>query len=375
MIKKITVIIFLLFIYIMTVFSLVKKDNSFSSSENRILQQRPVFTFDSFFKGEYTKVYEKYVQDQFPEREAFVSGKIYTELTMGRTEIKNIIFAEDNYLIEDHKKTEYESETAKKNKEAIISFSDRMVKNLGVSHVSIIIAPTSQSILRDKLPILSNVYNQKEYIDSISENIKKGVFIDVYSALKEHSDEYIYYKTDHHWTTYGAYLAYVKWCETKNIKPNKKEDYKIEKVSDEFLGTIYSKLNILTEKDVIETYSLPDFDGKIDVDMGYKKMETLFDKSYLEQKDKYGVFLGGNKGIITIRQNNKTANNLIIIKDSYGNCFAPLITDKFDNIYIIDLRYFKMNIDKFILENKGTDVMMIYNCQTLTSDVNIGRLK
>ncbi len=379
MAKKITVVLFLLMIYGMTIFSFVKKEDKYSETENRPLKKMPVFSVDAFFSGDFSEDYEEYIKDQFPIRDEFVALKTYCEIGLGKTRIKDIFLGKDSYLIENHKKEDYESEYALKNKDAIISFVNRWTTNLGEDKVSVLIVPTAQSILTDKLPDFASVYDQKEYINLFSKDISENVLIDVYSKLSEKKNDYIYYKTDHHWTTYGAYLAYEKWCEVKGYESHDRADYNIEEASNEFLGTIHSKLNITTKADTIEFYSLKDYNLSVVYNMSGVETDTLFAKSYLNSKDKYSSFLGGNPGVVEIKSKDYKETDsdrvLLLVKDSYANCFAPLIADMYDKIYIVDLRYFKMKIDKFIEDYNVTDIMLLYNVDTLTSNKDIERIK
>lgn len=252
------------------------------------------------------------------------------------------------------------------------------------------VVPTAQTILTDKLPLFAQCYNQNEYIDSIKKGLKENVFVDVSKVLKEHKDEYIYYRTDHHWTGYGAYLAYESWCRLKNLEPYAKEELNIDTVTEDFLGTIHSKINISHKPDAIEIYSVKDYNTKAVYNMQNTK-DTLFDKTFLKGKDKYGVFFGGNQGIVEITDNmhmtvtdgrlkenynqDKNEDILLIIKDSYANCFAPMTAGMFDRIYVVDLRYFNMKPDVFMEMYGVTDVLLLYNADTLTDDVYISRVK
>ena len=261
---------------------------------------------------------------------------------------------------------------------------------LGEEHTSVMVVPTAQTVLTDKLPLFAQCYNQQEYIDTIKNGLNKKVFVDVSQVLKDHSHEYIYYRTDHHWTSYGAYLAYEKWCQQKSLVPNAKEDFNIDTVADDFLGTIHSKINISHKTDTIEIYSVKDYNTKAVYNM-QKTEDTLFNKAFLEGKDKYGVFFGGNQGIVEITDNihmtvtdskldenynqDKSEKILLIIKDSYANCFAPMAAGMFDRIYVVDLRYFNMKPDTFMEMYGVTDVLLLYNADTLTDDVYISRVK
>lgn len=388
--KIITVVLFLAFIFGFFCYTLVKPDDLYSETENRTLAERPKLDTESFFSGQFMEDYEAYIQDQFPLRTQLVALKNYAELAMGKKELNGIFLCKDDYLIENHKKEDYETERAKKNSEAIISAGNRWTEMLGEEHTSVMVVPTSQSVLTDKLPLFAQCYNQNEYIDTIKNGLKENVFVDVSQVLKEHKDEYIYYRTDHHWTGYGAYLAYERWCQLKGLRPYAKENFNIDTVTEDFLGTIHSKINISHKPDTIEIYSVKDYNTKAVYNMQNTK-DTLFDETFLKGKDKYSVFFGGNQGIVEITDDmhmtvtdsrlkenynqDKSEDILLIIKDSYANCFAPMTVGMFDRIYVVDLRYFNMKPDVFMEMYGVTDVLLLYNADTLTDDVYIARVK
>lgn len=388
--KIITIGIFLSFIYIFYIWCMVKTQDNYSETEKRSLAQKPEFSMEEFMDGKYSTDYEAYVKDQFPERDAFVSMKNSTEILMGKTLLKGVFIGKDGYLIENHGEKTYHTERAEKNANAVISAANRWSETLGDDHVSVMIVPTSQTVMKDKLPSLALVYDQTEYIDTIADGLKDGLLVDVNSVLSNHSDEYIYYKTDHHWTTYGAFLAYREWCESKGLTPYTEDELSITSVTEDFMGTIYNKLNIFTDKDTIEIYEPANITTQAVFNLTEKK-DTLFDIACLESRDKYSVFLGGNPGILEITDDkhetvsdkhigeslnqNKSERILMILKDSYANCFTPMTQGMFDRVYVIDLRFFNMKIDTFVEKYGITDVLLLYNADTLATDVNVSRIK
>lgn len=371
----VTVIIFLFLIGIFTAASLIKKDTGFSETENRVLTEKPQFSAESLFDGSYTSKYQEYVRDQFPFRNTFVALRNYCEATIGKKEINNVLLAKDDYYIEDHSRENYESEIADTNLNALKSFCSRYEKSLGDSHVSAMIVPTAQSVLTNKFKTGMYAYNQNEYLTKIKEEIGKNIYIDTYNMLKEHSTENIYYKTDHHWTTYGAYLAYNCWAKQKNIEGYSLEDIDKKEVSKEFYGTINSKLNMKMKADTILQYTVKNVDFTVDYNMGANVTDTFFFKEYLQEKDKYSYFLGGNPGLVDITSTNKNNRKLLIIKDSYANCITPVYAANFEKTYVVDLRFFNMSIDGFIEENQITDILVLYNVDSFATDKYVKRIK
>lgn len=371
----VTVIVFILMIGIFTLASLIKKDTGFSETENRVLTGKPEASVESLFDGTYMTSYQEYVRDQFPFRNTFVSLRNYCEAIIGKTQINNVLLAKDDYYIESHERTTYESETANTNLNALKSFCDRYKEKLGNSHISAMIVPTAQSVLTNKFRLGMYAYNQNEYLTKISDAVGKDVYIDTYDMLREHQQEDIYYRTDHHWTTYGAFLAYEMWTKQKQIEGYGIEDINKEEVSKEFYGTINSKLNMKMKPDTIFKYTVKNVEFTVDYNMGANVTDTFFFEENLKGKDKYSYFLGGNPGLVDITSTNKNNKKLLIIKDSYANCIAPVYAANFEKTYVVDLRFFNMSIDGFIEENQITDILVLYNVDSFATDKYVKRIK
>lgn len=371
----VTVVVFLMLIGIFTVASLIKKDTGFSETENRVLTGKPKISAESLFDGTYTTQYQEYVRDQFPFRNTFVSLRNYCEAIIGKKEINNVLLAKDDYYIESHERSNYESEIADINLNALKSFCNRYEEKLGSSHVSAMIVPTAQSVLTNKFTLGMYAYNQNEYLTKICDAVGEDIYINTYDMLREHNEEDIYYRTDHHWTTYGAFLAYDKWIKQKGIEGYRIDDIDKKEVSKEFLGTINSKLNMKMKADTILQYTVKNVDFTVNYNMGSNITDTFFFDEFLNGKDKYSYFLGGNPGLADIASSNKNNKRLLIIKDSYANCIAPVYAATFEKTYIVDLRFFNMNIDGFIEENQITDILVLYNVDSFATDKYVKRIK
>ncbi|MGL5086150.1 MAG: DHHW family protein, partial [Clostridium sp.] len=210
--KNMTVIIFVAMIFILSIINLIKTDRVFSESENRFLASKPKFTWESLFNKTYTSDVEKYITDQFIWRDIFVGMKTQTEYLLGKKDTNGVYFSKDNYLIEKHDTTSIDQDLLNRNIERLYDFIEATSNKLGNNNVSLMLVPTSSNILRDKLPNYATAFDEDKILNSIKENLHSGRFIDVRPLLNKSSDEYIYYKTDHHWTTLGAYYGYLAWC-------------------------------------------------------------------------------------------------------------------------------------------------------------------
>ena len=251
--NKCTTIIFILFIAIFFIISVVKKDTGFADTENRVLEQKPEFSMESLIEGMYTNSYQNYVRDQFPFRNEFVSMRNYIEKFMMKKEINGVLVCEDDYYIESHKRENYTDEQAVKNVNELETFVEKYSSMDTIKSISVEIVPTAQTVMTNKMTGTMYAFDQNEYISEIADKTGE-CFVDTFSVLKEHDDEYIYYKTDHHWTTYGAYLVYKEWATKNNLNPVEMEQIDVKTVTKDFLGTINNKLNLKMSTDTIESY-------------------------------------------------------------------------------------------------------------------------
>ena len=214
--RSLIAIVFLLFIAIMSISSILRKEKVFSEEENRNLSGKPEFSFGSLFKGSYTKNYESYISDQFPGRRFFVSIKAKTDRLMGKSKSNNVFIGKDNQLIEDFKERSKEETNEK-----ILTINEFVKRHENINTYFMLI-PTATEILKEKLPKYAPVDSQVEYMKYIQENLNSNIkFINSYNALINNRNEYLYYKTDHHWTSKGAYIAYVEFCKTIGMEPKK----------------------------------------------------------------------------------------------------------------------------------------------------------
>lgn len=372
--NKIKIIIFIMLIFCITIISIFSKEKNFSENENRYLAQKPKFTFKTFKNGTYAEEYEEYITDQFIFRDNWISIKTYTERAMLKQDINGVYFGKDGYLIE--KYTGFIEDQINKNINRLNDFIKIYSEKVGNNNVKAMIVPTASEVLKNKLPLFAYDNVQKEILDYIKSTLPNGSYIDLANYLEQYNDEYIYYKTDHHWTSLGAYYAYNKWIHEIGITPYEKEDFNIESVCNDFYGTIYSKVNVDIKPDTIDMYTLKNknINFILDYDLGDKITHSLYDFSQLEGKDKYAFFLGGNNGLVKIKTNIDNKRKLLIIKDSFANSFVPFSSNNFSEISLIDLRYFNLRISEYIDEEEFTDILFLYNSLNFSKDKNLIKL-
>lgn len=348
---------------------LPKKD--YSENENRHLEEFPEFSFEELKSGQYVQKLERYFTDHFLLRDSLMNMYATVQKTEGVSEINGVYLADDGYLIE--KNSEY------KNLDKISDNFNQLYKQAKDKNVnmSVMLVPTSITFNESLLPKNAFYYSQQEAIDTIKSKLSEEInFIEPFEKddngrFDEKYDMYqMFYKTDHHWTTYGAYFAYENYCKSLNLVPYKMDEYNIKVVSDSFYGTVFSKVNDMSVKpDEIVCFEK---DRNLNIMYQGGMSDSLYNESYLDQKDKYSFFLNNINDKIIIE--NKDVNNgkvLLVAKDSYANCFIPFLTDYYEKIIVLDTRYYMYGVSGLIEKENVTDILLLFNMNTIDTDAAI----
>ncbi len=364
--RNVLAIVFVIFIFGFFIINIFNKDMEFSNLENRSLAKMPTFKIDRLIEGRYTKNYEKYKNDQFFMRDTFIKLKSEIDVLLGKKENNNIYLCSDGYLIE--KFLEPNKESLEKNIRAINEFSNKHSE----IKINFMMIPNAISIYNEKLPRYVSESKQVEYINNFSNKLDRNIsFINPYNYFIENKEEEIFYRADHHWTTKGAYYGYLALCDKMNLKKNEESYYDIELVSNDFKGTLYSRsLFDINKEDEIKVYIPKNEDDEVIVNQLEEKkvIPSLYDSLKLGTNDKYGVFLGGNKPIIKIQTTAKYNKKLLLIKDSYANSIVQFLTPYFEEIVMVDPRYYYGDIEELIKEEKFSETLFLYNANTFFQD-------
>lgn len=345
-------------ILIFMVADFLTKDRLFSDTENRMLAQKPKLTSEGLVSGKYMEDYEAYVTDQFVARDTWVELKTRGDILLQKQEINGIYLGDDNYLIEQHLPQNVTQEQVDEKLELLEKLVDKY-------DAKVMLVPTADNILSDKLPDNAPYYDQTALLSRVKETVGEDNFINVYDTLKEHAKEEIYYKTDHHWTTLGAYYGYQAWKkQTGSASVVRFDINNMTTVSEDFLGTLHSRINLPHAEDEIRIFSETTLrEPKITYDL-VTTTNSYYEPKYLETKNKYGYFLDDNHAFIEIETGYRRGRELIVIKDSYANCMVPLLANHYDKIYMVDLRYYNGTlaglIDGYVTEK--TDMLVLYDC-------------
>lgn len=369
------IICFLLLIFGFTAWSLFKRDTAFSEKENRDLQQMPKPDLQDILDGTFAADYETYLSDQFPMRDGWIGVKTFAERAAGKQEVNNIYFADDDYLIETHRAVFY-GEQAQANIAYLADFVKTQREKKEGPDIKVLIAPNALDILEDKLPPFATAAEERAYLQQIREALPQGSFVDVQETLKDHAKEYLYYRTDHHWTTLGAWYAYETWAREAGLAYTPRGAYRREVLTQEFFGTVEAKVNTAVPGDTIEAW-IPAEQTEYTVTYNHNAegaKDTLYDRSFLDVRDKYAVFFGGNQPLTQIETKADSTRRLLVIKDSYANCFVPFAIQDFAQISMVDMRYFNERLSEYIQDNGFTDILFLYNAAGFAEDVSLAKL-
>ncbi|MBO4277929.1 MAG: hypothetical protein J5925_05995 [Clostridia bacterium] len=350
------------FIVIFDILWIILPKRDFSESENRMLASAPEITGDSLSEGGFGKGFESFIADRVPLRDTLVSLRTAEKRLLGANDNGGVYFGTDGYLF--LKPAEQNKESLARNLNAMDLFA---WDHNSASHYAAII-PNSCYVLSQKLPEYAEVPDQKAQLAEIAENLNDVKFIDVTGTLLAHKDEYIYYRTDHHWTTLGAYYTFCKVAESMGLDISE-VSYSSYDVSASFEGTLASKSGAHGVYDVISVCMPEGVMCRVDyVDAGKEPSGTVYDKSALETKDKYALFLGGNYPLVKITTSAESGRRLLLFKDSYANCFVQFLLPHFEEIIIVDPRYYYEDSSPLISRYGITDVLYLYNLDTFNTD-------
>ncbi len=359
-------LIFLAFIGAFFILNLVLPDRQFSEQENRYLQMRPEFSFKSLFSGDYTSKFETYTTDQFTFRDEWITLKAASELALGKQENNDVHLCENGTLIEGFKRPE--SSVLDSNMSAL----NTLVGNTDAK-VYFALIPDKSDLYSSLLP--KNVPNdsEKEVIDYCYGQ-SNATNVDIYSALSAHTDEYIFYRTDHHWTSLGAYYGLSALAESMGLPCPALDSYTDRHVvSEEFYGTTWSSSGFSwVDPDTMEIFvNAPESLKVTSYPQGSPVEGKLYDFSFLEKKDKYSMFMGGNCPMHVIETGNEDKPSLLILRDSYTDSLIPFLLDDFSEIHVLDLRYYRASLKAYIEQNNFDNVLVCYSVSNFCSDSNI----
>ena len=358
--NKIITSFFCLLLAVSALIGLLMPDRYYSEREKRTLTQKPKFTVANFISGEFSGELEKYLTDQVPLRDGWVTMKTYMELAIGKRESGGVYLCKDQYLMD--KFTAYSKKQLTANVEALAELQSKLAAE-GIA-MNTLLVPVAAQVLADKLPAYAPAADYAAIFQVLTD---AGVdTVNVWSTLAAHSGENIYYRTDHHWTSLGAYYAYCAW---RDIEPAAYE-WTQEILCGNFRGTTWNKVPLPTVPAEEITAWYKHINRSVSYNNGQYETDSIYERKYLSGSDQYAVFLNSNQAQTVIEGSGKNGK-LLLIKDSYGNTFSQFPVEDYAEVHVLDLRFFKGDVAEYARENGITDALVLYGVQNFVKDTNL----
>ncbi len=343
--------------------NLIAPDRTFSEKENRELAAAPRFTFSALFSGTFTRDFETYLTDQFFARDLWVSLRARCERLLGKDEINGILIGNDGLLAASF--AEPDPARLRANAAAVETFA----RNAGIPVYATLI-PGASEIWRGRLPDTGRLASQAAVVESVRSSDPAAIWADTLSVLSEHAGEEIFYRTDHHWTTLGAYYGYTALVRAMGLTPRPLPAVWSE--TGGFYGTASSACGLEPGSGDTVALRVP-ANAAVSVrvlDRGEWSDGALYDMEKLALRDKYTVFLGGNAPL-TVIETGHGGPKLLLVKDSYANCEIPYLCAHFSEIHVVDLRYYKLSLAAYIAENGIDAAAVSYSVANFSEDTNL----
>lgn len=366
------VILFAALILVVSVLFWAIPDRTFSETENKDLTQIPTFTVERLMDGRYTADIAEYMADQFPFRDFFIRVKAAAEMALGKMGNNGVILGEGGTLIPRSESVNIDNLT--KNLSAIDALAE-WCENRNIPTTTAV-AGRSADVLHHTLPDFYGSAYSDALWGTLAEEARalNRPILPLRDPLHERAKagEYVYYRTDHHWTTLGAYYGAKEILAEMGEEIAPIEAYTKEVVSDAFFGTTWSTAGMSwIAPDTMEYFRFAgdtDFSTTI-LDNG-TSFAGFYDRSYLAKKDKYSSFIGGNNALVTVTKNGDADRpTLLLVKDSFAHSTVPFLAQHYD-LVIVDIRYYKKSTAALVDEYGADRVLVLYNIDSLTSSAD-----
>ena len=365
-------ILFSVFFVGVFVLDCLTPDREISELENTTLTQRPAITaqiltakgLNNFFSS-----YTQYTKDQIPGRDGWISLQSFVETALfQKTQSGGVLLGSEGQMFNrTFGLVSSEEKTFPRNVAAVTSLSARYP-----GKVYAMVVPAASVIYPERVPAAAPILDETVYLNQIQTAVEEsgGTFVSVEQTLADHKDEYIYYRTDHHWTTLGAYYAYSQLCDLLGLTPFDLDSHQPVEIPD-FYGTFYSRArtwnaqpDTLTYYDLDNPMTIYTVTGAGMPDAG--ETTGLYDLAKLGVYDKYAVFLHGNNGLSRVEGDGE--GRILVIKDSYANSLVPFLTANYAEIDVVDLRNYNYGLDTLIAENDYDQILVLYSFDSFKSD-------
>ena len=358
--------LFILLLFVFMLVNIAVPDREISEEENRVLETRPSLSMGTVMNGDFMEQWENYQSDQFAGRDFWRSFKVALDRLGGARMENGVYIGKGGQLMEEIEVPDDGQLEA--NLSAIRQFTEEWPD----IRTTVMLIPDAACILSDSLPAFAAVEDQRQLFGVAEQRLGDSVnWVDTVSILNNHTSDKLYYKTDHHWTTQAAFYVFRESASSLGIEGEVGDGFVSYTVSDDFNGVLAAKSGIgLSEKETIDIYAPTQ--GDDDVVLSYvdegRKTTSLYDSSKLETRDQYSVFLGGNASVIDIKTVSSSQKRLLVLKDSFANCFIPFLAPYYREIVVVDPRYCSGTMEDIMDTYRITDALVLYSGNTFFTD-------
>ena len=368
-----TAAVLLGFVGVMTAVDIFTPVKAFSEMENRDLRTESRLSISRLISGDFQKDYETMVSDQFAGRDGWITAKSVSESALQKTENNGVLYGKNGTFF--GKFTSYDETQLERNLYFLENFAND-------GHpLTFAIVPSAYEYAEDQLPLGAGQVDQRPVIAGVKETLSDNeniTWFDADAVLAAQQSEDLFYRTDHHWKGETAYLVYAALCEQMGLTPASADELVLREVEG-FYGSYYSKCKKAdTEPDTLSFYDQPFkiHTEVLNVNMEMEEKDNWYNEEQLSARDKYGALLWGNYGLTVLSKEEvpEDPKRLLLIKDSFSNCLAPLFLSNFDEMYIVDLRSYPSGLNELCDEKDFDETLVLYNFENLESDTNFYRM-
>ena len=363
----VSTICIVLLLAVLGITSLAFPKESMLTIENRKAATFPSFSWDDWISGEYQEKIQTYVNDHIAFRQRWITFQCFMdELVFRKTEENGILMGKESQMFTEQFDTEQGQAQYIMNVEALAAFA----RNAEVP-VSVMLVPSPATILTEQLPWDAPVASEAALYEELQENLQPySTILDVRDTLDAHKEEYLYYRTDHHWTTQGAYYAYVDFCRTHGLEAVE-PDFNLAVRVEDFYGTHYSKTRyVLTKSDTISYFPMDNnmviYKVIGDAEFEAQPPQGIMNEEKLGEYDKYAAFLDGNNGYSVIEGSGQ--GKILVVKDSYANCFVPFLLEHYEQVGVVDYRNYSYGLAHLVEKEGYEEVFFLYSLQGFAKD-------
>lgn len=349
-------------------YALFSPVQAYSENENRYLDEYPSFSLEECLDRTFQNDFSSAFSDQFPGRDVWMKAATQVKKIEGFRDISGVYLGKDGYYFAKTTQDDIDQKQYLKN----LRYAEYLGEVSG-GGASLLLAPSPAQILPGKLPEGAPYYDGDAMVKMANTVMKQTKYIDARSSLREYAKQnQVYFRTDHHWTALGAYAAYSAYCVENKMEQHTYGYFDVQRISDSFLGSMYSKvLDPMAKRD--DLYAAANT-PQAEVVCDGEKRQGIYDVEQLMKKDKYAYFLGGNYGEVRIKSHVDSKKKMLVVKDSFANCFVPYLMEDYGEIIMIDLRYYKKSVQKLLQEEQFDNMLILYEMSNFAQDTNLYKL-